>query len=171
VFKRYNQAMALILGLIFSLMLNVDSINLAQYLWREPTVRQIIANQASSFQPSQTQAVAPSQAVEQFTQQFYGLNLPMGWDIEIYGAPALYNSACQLFPRGSQYFGIPLFGSNICLTQPRSSGQTNILLKLLGITITAGATAQGAPFWFDMLKRLVNLRGTGPNPAEKGASK
>jgi hypothetical protein len=172
VFKRYNQAMALILGLIFSLILNVDSITIAQYLWREPTVRQIIVAQAANFQPSDNPLPAnPQAAVQQFSQQFYGLNLPMGWDVERYGAQALYNSDCQLFPHGSQYFGIPLFGSNICLTQPHSAGQTNILLKLFGILITAGATAQGAPFWFDILKKLVNLRGTGPNPAEKEASK
>jgi hypothetical protein len=172
VFKRYSQAMALILGIIFSLMLNVDSITLAQYLWREPTVRQILVDQAAKLQPSQIQsATNPQQTVQQFQQQFYGLNLPMGWDVARYGAAALYNSECQLFPHNNQYFGIPIFGSKICLTQPHSSGQTNILLKLLGIMITAGATAQGAPFWFDILKRLVNLRGTGPNPAEKEASK
>lgn len=172
VFKRYNQALALILGIIFSLMLNVDSINLAQYLWREPTVRQIIVSQAAKFQPAETpSAASPQEAVQQFTQQFYGLNLPMGWDVQRYASAAWYNPDCQLFPHGGQYFGIPILGSRICLTQPHTSGQTNIALKLFGILITAGATAQGAPFWFDMLKRLVNLRGTGPNPAEKEASK
>lgn len=172
VFKRYNQLMALLLGLIFSLMMNVDSINLAQYLWREPTVRQIIADQASNLDLNlEPSAANPQQAVNQFTQQFYGLNLPMGWDVERYATPAWSNSDCQLFPHGGQFFGIPLFGSNICLSQPHTSGQTNILLKLFGILITAGATAQGAPFWFDVLKKLVNLRGTGPNPAEKEANK
>jgi hypothetical protein len=41
------------------------------------------------------------------------------------------------------------------------------MTKLAGIFITALAAMQGAPFWFDLLKRLVNLRGTGANPAEK----
>jgi hypothetical protein len=44
-----------------------------------------------------------------------------------------------------------------------------ILLKLIGWLITAGATVLGAPFWFDTLKKLVNIRGTGVNPAEKPA--
>ncbi len=172
VFKRYSQVVALILGVIFSLFLNVDSLSLAQYLWREPAVRQVLVAQASTYQPSDNKTGAnPQETIQQFTQQFGGLNLPLGWDIAVYDKTALYNSQCQLFPHGSQYFGIPVFGSNICLTQPHAEDSTNILLKLFGILITAGATAQGAPFWFDLLKKLVNLRGTGPNPAEKEASK
>jgi hypothetical protein len=179
VFKRYSQLVALLLGVVMAVFLNVDSISLAQYLWREPSVRQILVMQASTYQPPAGQPVTdPQQTVQQFTQQFGGLALPLGWDIEVYGQKldlfsglAAYNSDCQLFPRGSQYFGIPLFGSNVCVTQPHSADSTNILLKLFGLMITAGATAQGAPFWFDVLKRFVNLRGTGPNPIEKGASK
>ena len=34
------------------------------------------------------------------------------------------------------------------------------------ILVTALATMQGAPFWFDILKKIVNIRGTGPSPAE-----
>jgi hypothetical protein len=179
VFKRYSQAVALVLGIFVALFLNVDSINLAQYLWREPAVRQILVTQASNYQPPEGQPVInPQETVQQFTQQFGGLHLPIGWDIEIYGnrfqalgGLATFNSDCQLFPRGSQYFGIPLFSSNVCITQPYTADSTNILLKLFGILITAGATAQGAPFWFDVLKKFVNLRGTGPNPVEKEASK
>jgi hypothetical protein len=37
-------------------------------------------------------------------------------------------------------------------------------LKLVGWFITGFAVAQGAPFWFDMLNRLVNIRSTGEPP-------
>ncbi len=179
VFKRYSQLVAVLLGVSMSLFLNVDTISIAQYLWREPAVRQILVTQASNYQPPEGQTdTNPQQTVQQLTQQFGSLSLPVGWDIEMYGNKlqafgglAMYNSNCQLFPHNNQYFGIPLLGSNICITQQRSVDATNILLKLFGILITAGATAQGAPFWFDVLKRFVNLRGTGPNPNEKGAGK
>jgi hypothetical protein len=94
-----------------------------------------------------------------------------GNKIQAFGGLATYNSDCQLFPHNNQYFGIPVLTSNICITQQHSTDSTNILLKLFGILITAGATAQGAPFWFDVLKRFVNIRSTGPNPNEKGAGK
>jgi len=41
------------------------------------------------------------------------------------------------------------------------------LLKIVGFAITAGAAMLGAPFWFDILKKLVNIRSAGKNPAEK----
>ncbi len=41
------------------------------------------------------------------------------------------------------------------------------LSKLLGWIITALAVSLGAPFWFDLLKKLVSLRGTGPSPKAK----
>jgi hypothetical protein len=93
-----------------------------------------------------------------------------GTNLQFFGGLATYNSDCQLFPRENQFFGIPVFGSNVCITQPHTVDSTNILLKLFGLLITAGATAQGAPFWFDVLKKFVNLRGTGPKPAQKEAS-
>ena len=39
------------------------------------------------------------------------------------------------------------------------------LYKVLGILITAAAISLGAPFWFDALNKLVNLRGSGGKPA------
>jgi hypothetical protein len=37
-----------------------------------------------------------------------------------------------------------------------------------GWLVTASATLFGAPFWFDLLQKLVNLRGTGNKPAAEG---
>lgn len=44
---------------------------------------------------------------------------------------------------------------------------TPLLLKLCGLFITTIALSQGAPFWFDLLKKVVNLRLTGESPNEK----
>ncbi len=38
------------------------------------------------------------------------------------------------------------------------------LLRILGWLITGFAVSQGSPVWFDLLSRLVNLRGTGKKP-------
>lgn len=40
----------------------------------------------------------------------------------------------------------------------------NWLLKLLGWLATAVAVSLGAPFWFDILGRMLNLRAAGPKP-------
>jgi len=168
VFKRYSQTLALIVGFLIALLLNVDSINLTLYLWRDPSIRAILAENASKFaiSPEQFQT-NPEQAMQQLRNEFVGLNLPIGWAINNNQGMAISDANCQLFPGDHQAFGIPVFGSNKCIAPPQANNQTNILLKLIGIIITAVAARQGAPFWFDMLKRLVNLRGTGANPAEK----
>lgn len=39
--------------------------------------------------------------------------------------------------------------------------------NVIGILLTASAAMFGAPFWFDMLQSLVQLRSSGPKPGEK----
>ena len=41
------------------------------------------------------------------------------------------------------------------------------LRKAMGLILTSLAVALGAPFWFDVLKKVVNLRGSGPPPQER----
>jgi hypothetical protein len=168
VFKRYSQMMALIIGFIVALLLNVDSIDLTLYLWREPAVREALAQNATDFELS-TQMLEdnPEQALQNFRDQFDGLSLPIGWGFSRVASAALWDPSCQLFPGTDQTFGVPVIGSNLCIVPPNPSNQANLAIKILGILITALAARQGAPFWFDFLKRFVNLRGTGANPAEK----
>lgn len=164
VFKRYSQAMALIIGFLLALLLNVDSIDLTLYLWRDPSVRQVLAAQATQYQITQQNGQNnPQQSLQDLQNQLSELNLPVGWGIsDIQEA-----SSCKAFPGKSDAFGVPLLNTKKCLAPPHANSQTNLLLKLGGIFLTALAARQGAPFWFDVLRRAANLRGTGPNPAEK----
>ena len=41
-----------------------------------------------------------------------------------------------------------------------------VVSKLLGFLLTALAVSLGAPFWFDLLKKLVNIRSAGARPYE-----
>ncbi|HEV7589746.1 MAG TPA: hypothetical protein VGO40_16645 [Longimicrobium sp.] len=43
----------------------------------------------------------------------------------------------------------------------------SILPKLLGLLITAIAVSLGAPFWFDMLNKIINIRAAGRAPDER----
>ena len=38
-------------------------------------------------------------------------------------------------------------------------------IKILGLIITGLAAAQGSPFWFNLLNKLINMRGSGDTPA------
>jgi hypothetical protein len=40
------------------------------------------------------------------------------------------------------------------------------LLKLIGLLLTAVAASLGAPFWFDILNKFMNVRAVGASPDE-----
>jgi hypothetical protein len=161
VFRRYTYSMALLIGFYLAIFLNIDLISVTTYLWRDPTVRQVLVENAANFQvPAAGLESNPEQSIQSSGNQFTGLNLPIGWVLDRIQNPA----DCRLFPRAGESFGIPLLGT--CLAPPQTSDQTNLFLKLLGLMFTAFAIQQGTPFWFDVLKRLVNLRRTGTNPNE-----
>jgi hypothetical protein len=48
----------------------------------------------------------------------------------------------------------------------RGMGPQFWIVTCLGWLVTASSALFGSPFWFDLLQRLVNLRGTGPKPAK-----
>jgi hypothetical protein len=41
-----------------------------------------------------------------------------------------------------------------------------LLFKIFGLLISAFAVSLGAPFWFDLLSKFVNIRGAGVPPAK-----
>ncbi|MGA1794560.1 MAG: hypothetical protein ACMUIL_01770 [bacterium] len=53
------------------------------------------------------------------------------------------------------------FGWSVA-TAPKTFGEG--LLKFLGLIITVFAVSMGAPFWFDLLNKVTNLRGAGRVP-------
>lgn len=46
-----------------------------------------------------------------------------------------------------------------------------VLAKLIGLAVTVVAILMGAPFWFDVLNKISNLRGTGNKPKESKTKK
>jgi len=173
-YKRKTQVTAFIIGLILALLLNVDSISVATSLWREPTLRQAIIAQAQSYtlpaaSQGSTATVSPLQNILALETQLQALNIPFGWTF------ASFNTAghqCSLLPiKAGQIWGIPSRDSQaqpVCLRFSNLPPDSiSWLVKLLGMLMTAAAAAQGAPFWFDILGKLVNVRGTGTNPSEQ----
>jgi hypothetical protein len=47
-----------------------------------------------------------------------------------------------------------------------SGTATWIIVKVLGLLLTAGAASLGAPFWFDVLNRVISVRSAGKAPEE-----
>jgi len=174
-YKRHAQLNAFIIGFVLALILNVDSVNVATSLWREPTLRQAIIAEAQSYPPpAASQAGStpdPLQNIPAMKTQLQALNIPFGWTI----APLNTSGGqCTLVPiKAGQVWGISSRDSS---GKVNCEGIVNLpvdlngwLAKVLGMLLTGAAAAQGAPFWFDILKKLVNVRGTGAKPEEQKA--
>lgn len=182
-YKRKATLLAFIIGLALAAVLNVDSIALAQHLWREPAVREALVANATEFtKENPSLPTVPIEgdeivsAVDYFNAQFKDLNVPLGWiyeehDLAIYtenGAAKF--ETCSLIPIGEHVIWGIQDRDDITKCQKIANAPANsaeLFLKLLGFVLSAGAAAQGAPFWFDLLKKLVNIRGAGANPDEK----
>ena len=167
-YREYTQRSVFLIAIVLALLLNIDPISSGIFLWREPTIRAALAQNAASFELSDEDLEAnPEEALQNFRNQFVGLSLPIGWYSSRMPVTAFAESNCQLFPSMSQAFGIPIIGSNLCITPPHSNNQMNIFLKLSGLLIAALVVRIGAPFCFDVWKRLSDLRSSGKNSTEK----
>lgn len=170
-YKRKSQLMAFIIGLVLALLLNVDSINLATSLWREPTLRQALVENADKFiqenpeLPASDSTASANSIVTQFQDQLQALRIPFGWETESY--PLQAGETCQIIPvSANAVWG--MWSEDTCKKVTNAPlDSTGWLSKITGILLTAMAAAQGAPFWFDILKKLVNVRSSGPNPSEQ----
>lgn len=157
-YKENAMMMAFIIGLVLSIAFNVDTINITQKLWREPTIRQALVAQADTYQLEEGIA-----NITEVTGYFDSLAMPIAWVTIPADDPALCNNRITAegqftFRSGSE--------CRILVNVPRANDYMGWVIKLLGLLISAVAARQGAPFWFDLLRKLVSLRG-GTQSAKK----
>jgi hypothetical protein len=184
-YKRHLTNITLLIGLVLALVLNVDTVQLARALWTDPDLRNKVVVQAQEVvnqldqaaiatpeatpEPSVTEMAVPAQAataeppatnpvqdVKEAAQSFNdtlsqltSLNLPIGWEFTTISQTC---KGVQADPTDCQSL------RNIWLLFPGNNPANwfgLIVVKLLGIVITVIAVAQGAPFWFDLLRKLV----------------
>ena len=151
-YKENALTLAFIIGLILAFVFNVDTINITQKLWREPTIRQALVAQADTYQLQ-----AGTANITNVPGYFDSLAMPIGWTSIPATDPSVCRGAVSITPNG----GIAYYMGNECrvlVNVPPLNDVFGWLIKLLGLVISAFAARQGAPFWFDLLGKLVNLR-------------
>ncbi|MGC1378500.1 MAG: hypothetical protein WA821_19870 [Anaerolineales bacterium] len=176
-YRRSSQKTAFIIGIAVAIIINGDTVLLAQQLWRDPGLRLSLVAQAETLVNNQTNVSQPTlEQLSQLQAQFNGLNIPFGWvgtpiALDVTGkVPDVNASAhtCTLAPKAADdVFGFAVVGQCYPITNaPHFNDLTGWVLKLLGLIASGMAAAQGAPFWFDLLKRIINVRSSGANPSE-----
>lgn len=204
-YARYMGYMSLLVGLLISVLLNIDSLYMARSLWIDSSLREqinVAANAAfinfesgsGIFGPTpQTDTEDPVEQLAENVEEAQAilselleLSLPIGWtfrfpsedevvapattpDIpdtettptedDANGAVAFFRFYDPLEDSRNLYNLIPFFTSNWLW---------NVVIKIIGLLTTAFAVAQGAPFWFDVLRRLSGQKS--PSKADTEAA-
>lgn len=165
-YKRRAQWIAFLLGLGIAAFLNIDTINISNQLWREPIVRQAISANAAQLlaQSGQTTPPAITDLVLALQDQFLSVSLPLGWTFD--NRNTLAGQACAFAPAPGATFGLSWGGGCLRPVDALPGGSSWIwsVSKLAGVLITGLATTQGSSFWFDVLVKIVNVRGAGIKP-------
>lgn len=155
VYKRRVQYALFGLGFLLAVFLNVDTIVLANRLSHDSALRAALVSSAESAAKLPPPAENPdaNASLESRSRDLAGtiaqldqLRLPIGW-----GGPA---TDLDLSPPFA-HFG---FAGGILDAVRR---------HFLGWFLTALAATLGAPFWFDLLNRFINIRSAGKAPEEK----
>ena len=177
-YKRKAQVLAFTIGFFIALLANVDTVSLASQLWRQPALRDKLDMQAALL-VLQSQDSTDQENLDETVlsnADLSALSLPIGW----IGTPQPLTAkgfvstagdkqvACALIPKnGDDIYGFSITGRCYPIKNaPYIFDLSGWLQKLLGLLITGLAAAQGAPFWFDVLKKVVNVRSSGLNPSE-----
>lgn len=146
-YKNKSQAVLLILALLFSVIMNADSIQIARSLYNDNALRSAMVAQAQEYAKKPAVPATPKEgeagSVKSRTEELATnlgeikkLGIKIGWD-------------------------------NESMAEWRSTWRTEWPFKLAGLLLTALAVSLGAPFWFDTLNKLVSIRAVGKSPNEK----
>jgi hypothetical protein len=158
-YKRRTQAMLFMVGFVVAVGLNIDSMHVANQLWKEPTLRAAMVAQATKVNEAKVQAKAydnlhGEDLINKARQDLVDLpsSLPMGWPAAWWPSRKIQKAS---------------FWERVTWTTGTLFDHAgDALLLFIGWLVTAAAVSFGAPFWFDLLGKLIPLRSTGAKPAE-----
>ncbi len=164
--------LSIAVALCFALLLNIDTLRIAQTLWEDPARREQISSAASDLaqsgelqspinsateagdefraygaevDPALADAVETGAAIAGQLQEIHELRLPIGWSFH------------DPTEQPSAYFGRS-DPNNLWNYLPENNpeGWLSLLAaKFFGLAATVIATAQGAPFWFGIVNRIL----------------
>ncbi|WP_437912663.1 hypothetical protein WME73_37300 [Sorangium sp. So ce302] len=163
-YKRRAQLIISATALVLCVGFNADSIRLAGALSRDAVVRARLIAAAQEIAKSPPRAAPQAGGIDQnedimaaiaegsgARSRLTGLDIEITWGVkapEHTSVPKLWNAIAAILGQGIVGW------------------IRGVLDRLLtpGILITAVAASLGAPFWFDLLNKLVNLRTVGKSP-------
>jgi hypothetical protein len=141
-YKRWQQVVSLVIACILVAVANADTIMLAKRLTRDNALRaSVVAAVDREVQNSATDLTANEATRRALFSEAENLTLPLGW----------------VTPQ-------TVGGSDPETQDQVPENATGWTIKILGLSISALAVSLGAPFWFDVLSKIANIRAAGIPP-------
>ncbi len=160
-YKNEMQMKMFWLGLVIAIFMNVDAIKLTTELYRNQSLRTQVADAADAYVQQNKDSLRSENDLKKIVQnidtaynQLKVYDLPIGWS-----SPQVYihTTKKQFNNKSPAHSWWPFI--------------KEIIYKILGWLVTAFAVSFGAPFWFDLLNKLVDLRKSGKKPKPADAKK
>jgi hypothetical protein len=149
-YKRRTQLVLFALGLGVAVVLNVDSFGIAQFLYHDKPTRDALVAQAATVAADSGYLNKP-RSVEQIRASIDSLRLPIGWARDADG----------------ELYRVTVYNDSDARRHESTAKRLEDLLGAMGgWLVTAIAVSFGAPFWFDLLNKVMVVRST-VKPHEK----
>ncbi len=143
-YKRYTQKILVGMGFFIAVVFNADTLAIYERLESDPeTLQQVLTLAEDYVNGKDGLEIAPPQMSPEFDASLNKLEEMINDQVESVKSP------------------LGLGWKNVDWSEVT---WYDVVLKLLGWTVTALAVSLGAPFWFDLLRKLVNIRSSGNKP-------
>ena len=165
-YKSMAQVITFCVALVVAVASNADTIDITKALSNNPALRQALVAQAEEYAKRESPAdtVKLRATVTQVGDSSAGRKPGTAATLSV--LDSLTRPATRIKQNISELeqLGVPL-GWRVA---PAGWGW---LTKITGLLLTTLALTLGAPFWFDMLKKIVNIRSSGASSTEPKSSK
>lgn len=146
-YKRQTQYILFVIGLSIAIGFNADTIAIYKHLASDPTLALEIANQAESYldENANMPVTTPEdrKLLKNVQDRLVDINRVISNDVTTLESP---------------------LGIGWQVVEPANMQLEDWLIKLGGWLVTALSITLGAPFWFDLLRKLIHIRNSGSKP-------
>ena len=179
-YKRHAQTCLLLLSFGLAVVCNVDAVRIIQTLSKTPNLAHSVAAQAAAYAKTNTTvqlaggtpAASMDAALTDFKQDLQTLGnagIPMGWTESQFQDLGFLKAPDTTSAKAPATANAPATASGIWSRLEKNPSKwywIALIPMLCGWGLTTLAASLGAPFWFDMLQRIMNLRNNGRAPDE-----
>jgi hypothetical protein len=161
-YKRRTQGLLFTVGLLTAVVLNVDALHILHRLTHDKTFRDVVVSRAAAAKaPASASAGDELASITLARGELDAVTMPIGWE-----SPTTAGAETQLWPT---QFCSATADSRGEIAEACAFGRNPVYAVVrmgLGWLVTALAVMLGAPFWFDVLNRIMVIRST-VKPHEK----